>query len=81
MMEAPDVFAQIWAVYDAGDLLATCAWCGRVRLDGKWLLPPRAALDAIDGHNVLSHSICNGCAAWQQSAPDPGGIESTTSKQ
>jgi hypothetical protein len=80
-MEAPDVFSRIWAVYDAGDLLATCAWCGRVRLDDKWLLPPRAALDAIDGHNVLSHSICDGCAAWQQSAPDPDGVASTTSKQ
>lgn len=80
-MEAPDVFSRIWAVYDAGDLLATCAWCGRVRLDDKWLLPPRAALDAIDGQNVLSHSICDGCAARQQSAPDLDGIESITSKQ
>jgi len=79
-MEAPDVFSRIWAVYDAGDLLATCAWCGRVRLDDKWVLPPRAALDAIDGQNVLSHSICDGCAARQKSAPDPDGIESTTSK-
>jgi hypothetical protein len=52
-----------------------------VRLDDEWLLPPRAALDAIDGQNVLSHSICDGCAAGQQSAPDPNGIASTTSKQ
>ena len=80
-MEATDVFSRIWAVYDAGDLLATCAWCGRVRLDDEWLLPPRAALDAIDGQNVLSHSICDGCAAVQQTALDPNGIESTTSKQ
>jgi hypothetical protein len=80
-MEAPDVFSRIWAVYDAGELLVTCAWCGRVRLDGMWLLPPRAALDAIDVQNVLSHSICDGCAAREQSAPDPDGIASTTSKQ
>jgi len=80
-MEAADLFSRIWEVYDAGELLPTCAWCGRVRLDDKWLLPPRAALDAIDGQNVLSHSICDGCAARQQSRPDPVGIASTTSKQ
>lgn len=78
-MEANDAFSRIWAVYDAGDLLTTCAWCGRVKLDGTWLLPPRAALDAIDELNVLSHSICDGCVAWQQSTTDTAGIESATS--
>lgn len=71
-----DVFSRIWAVYDAGELLTTCAWCGRVKLDGNWLLPPRAALDAIDEQNVLSHSICDGCAAWQQGTSDSAGIAS-----
>jgi hypothetical protein len=57
-----DVFLRVWAVYEAGDLLAACAWCRRVRIDGTWLAPPRAALAAIDTRNTLSHSICDECA-------------------
>lgn len=57
-----DVFSRIWAVYEAGDFLPTCAWCGRVRIDDRWLVPSRAALAAIDERNVLSHSICDECA-------------------
>jgi hypothetical protein len=78
-LETNDVFSRIWAVYNAGDLLTACAWCGRVELDGKWLLAPRAALDAIDEQNVLSHSICDGCAAWQQSTTNAAGAESAAS--
>ena len=43
-------------------LLSSCAWCGRVRIDGQWILAPPAALAAIDGRNTLSHSICDECA-------------------
>ncbi|MBA3736009.1 MAG: hypothetical protein H0W90_12585 [Actinobacteria bacterium] len=77
-LEANDIFSRIWAVYDAGNLLTTCAWCGRVQLDGEWLVPPRAALDAIDEQNVLSHSICDGCAAHQSTA-DAAGVATTKS--
>lgn len=51
------------AAYEAGDLISTCAWCGRVELDGEWLLAPRAALSAIDSRLTLSHSICPQCSA------------------
>lgn len=49
-------------VYEAGDLITRCAWCGRVEIDGEWLLAPRPALTAIDALYALSHSICPGCA-------------------
>jgi hypothetical protein len=61
-MSTDDVFAHVVAVYEAGGVLAICAWCGRVRIDETWLRPPRAALDAIDERNTLSHSICDECA-------------------
>jgi len=32
-MSTNDVFSRIWATYEAGDLLAMCAWYGRVRID------------------------------------------------
>jgi hypothetical protein len=46
-----------------------CAWCARIVIDGEWLLPPRAALTAIDARLTLSHSICPRCA---QPASDSG---------
>ena len=57
-----DVFSSVWAVYEAGDLIPACAWCGRMRIDDRWLVPPRSALAAIDTRNVLSHSMCDECA-------------------
>jgi hypothetical protein len=57
-----DVFSRIVTVFEAGDLLRICAWCGRVQIDGTWLLPPPAALAAIDERNTLSHSVCDECA-------------------
>lgn len=66
-----DVFLRIWAVYEAGGLLAACAWCRRVRIDDRWLVPPHAALAAIDKRNVLSHSMCDECA---HAAHAQGGI-------
>jgi len=35
-MSTNDVFSRIWAIYEAGDLLAMCAWYGRGST-----LPPR----------------------------------------
>jgi hypothetical protein len=61
-VEAADVFSHIFEIYDAGGVLPICAWCGRVRIEDTWVVPPRAALDAIDDRNTLSHSICDACA-------------------
>jgi hypothetical protein len=36
------------AAYEAGELVTTCAWCGRVTFDGEWVRVPHAALLAID---------------------------------
>ena len=60
-MDAQEVFTRIFTTYDEGHTLAACAWCGRVRLDGRWIVPPHAALAAIDARNTLSHSICDEC--------------------
>jgi hypothetical protein len=57
-----DVWSHIWVTVDAGDLVASCAWCGRVRIDDIWLVPSPAALAAIDTRNTFSHSICDECS-------------------
>jgi hypothetical protein len=75
-MDTNSIFARIWAVYEDGGLLAMCAWCGRVRLDGDWLFPSQAAIAAVDGPSMISHSICESCSvgldavapAWLYSA-------------
>jgi hypothetical protein len=61
--EIGEVTRHILATYEAGNLITTCAWCKRVAIDGEWLLPPRAALTAIDSPRALSHSICPQCAS------------------
>jgi len=61
-VDESDVFSRIVAIYEDGGVVPTCAWCGRVRIDGTWVVPPPAALDAIDARNTLSHSICDACA-------------------
>ncbi len=60
-MDTADVFSRIVAIYEEGGFLPICAWCGRVRIDGAWLVPPPAALAAIDARHTLSHSICEAC--------------------
>jgi hypothetical protein len=57
-----DMVSHLWAAFDAGQILPCCAWCGRVRIGETWLLPPAAALAAIDQRQVFSHSICDLCA-------------------
>ena len=57
-----DVSSHIWATFAAGGLIASCAWCERMRIDGIWLVPPPAALAAIDVRTSLTHSICDDCA-------------------
>ena len=61
-MAAGEVTRQVFAAYEAGDLITRCAWCGRLEIDGEWLLGPRAALTAIEAPYTLSHSICPRCA-------------------
>jgi hypothetical protein len=63
--DTDEVMRRILDTYEAGDLITTCAWCGRVTIDGEWVLAPRAALTAIDSPLTLSHSICPQCAVAQ----------------
>jgi hypothetical protein len=55
------LFAEIWAVFNRGELVPRCAWCGRVRIKERWAFAPAAALDAIDARLSTSHSICPTC--------------------
>jgi len=65
---ASDVFSRIVRMYESGEVVRACAWCGRVRLDDAWVVAPPAALAAIDERNTLSHSICDACAARETPA-------------
>jgi hypothetical protein len=62
-IETSDVFSRIVEIYEAGGVVPACAWCGRLRIDDTWVVPPPAALDAIDARNTLSHSICDACGS------------------
>ena len=62
-MVPEDVFSRIVGIYDEGGILPICAWCGRVRIEDVWVVPPPAALAAIDDRNTLSHSICDVCTS------------------
>jgi len=61
-VEASEVFSRIWSAFDTGLLVPSCAWCGRVRIDDTWVVPPRSVLAAVDQRYAFSHSICVGCA-------------------
>jgi len=62
-VEANEVFSRIVEIYEEGGVMPACAWCGRVRIGEAWVVPPPAALAAIDERNTLSHSICDACAS------------------
>jgi hypothetical protein len=68
-VDAGEVTQRIVAAYQAGELVTTCAWCGRVTFDGEWVRVPHAALLAIDAHSTLSHSICPECASRYAAHP------------
>jgi len=61
-MAMSDTFSRIWTAFDAGQIVPSCAWCGRVRVDETRLLPSPGILAAIDQRYMFSHSICDGCA-------------------
>jgi hypothetical protein len=56
------IFARVWELFEEGELLVSCAWCERIRLDERWVEPPSSALAAIDASNLLSHAICDDCS-------------------
>jgi hypothetical protein len=70
-MDPSEVTSRIVAAYEAGEVITSCAWCGRIALDGEWVQPPRAALEAINGHNILAHSICPDCSTYLAAHPVP----------
>jgi len=55
------LFSEIWTLFNRGELVPRCAWCGRVRIAATWAFPPAGALDAIDARLSTSHSICPTC--------------------
>ena len=57
----PGLFSEIWTLFDRGELVPRCAWCGRVRVEGAWDFAPAGALEAIDARLSTSHSICPTC--------------------
>jgi len=61
-VDTNQIFSYIWTAFDAGLMLTRFAWCRRVRVDGAWIVPSRAALVAVDERHAFSHSICVGCA-------------------
>lgn len=39
-----------------------CTRCACIRIDDVWLVPPPAAIAALEGTNTFVHSICEVCA-------------------
>jgi hypothetical protein len=51
-MGADEVTRRMLATYEAGDLVAMCAWCRRVEVDGEWF---RAACGSPKSMRTLTH--------------------------
>lgn len=62
-MHPGEVQAKIAEAYDAGKLIPVCAWCGRLSIEGEWIVPPTGVLATIDEPLTLSHTICPSCLA------------------
>lgn len=60
-MERNEILTKVWEASESGALIPSCAWCGRVRIDGEWVDPPGRSLATIDQPMMLSHSICPTC--------------------
>jgi hypothetical protein len=61
--DGSSAFWDVWDIFERGGVLVACAWCDRICVEGVWGYAPIGALDAIDGRQTLSHSICPQCAA------------------
>jgi hypothetical protein len=57
------LFGSVWELFDRGELIPQCAWCGQLRIAAIWAPPPQAAMAAIDVRLTMSHSICPDCCA------------------
>jgi hypothetical protein len=64
-----EVQAKIEEVYNAGELVPVCAWCGRMRIEEEWIVPPTGVLTTIDESMAISHSICPDCSANYRPRP------------
>lgn len=62
------ILDKIWEASESGALIPSCAWCGRVCVDGEWVEPTHGSLDTIDQPMTLSHSICADCAESSEAA-------------
>jgi hypothetical protein len=70
-MNPSEGLSRVWEAFDTGELVPACAWCGRIRIDRTWLVPPPAALAAVDRRFAFSHSICDACVDALGNAADP----------
>jgi hypothetical protein len=69
-LDRNEFLTRMWAASEEGELISTCAWCGRMRLDGEWVKPPSGALLTVDQPMTLSHSICPTCFAANGQLPE-----------
>jgi hypothetical protein len=65
-MHTGEVQAKIAEAYDVGKLIPVCAWCGRLRIEGEWVVPPTGVLMTLDEPMTTSHSVCPDCSAKYQ---------------
>ncbi len=64
-------FWHVWDIFERGGVIVACAWCDRICVEGAWGYAPIGALEAIDGRQTLSHSICPHCAAKHHGSAAP----------
>ena len=68
-MHPGEVQAKIAEAYDAGELIPVCAWCGRLSIEGEWIVPPTGVLATLDEPMTVSHSICPECSSKHERPP------------
>jgi hypothetical protein len=60
-VDRSEILTKIWAVYEAGDFITVCAWCGSLEIEGEWIGPEPGLLSTFDQPMTVSHSICRRC--------------------